>query len=139
MTTLCTMLCLVAIEDLELVEMDVKTAFLHGDLQEDVYMKQPEGFEVTGKEHLVCKLKKSLSRLMQAARQCNTKHHPALLELQATSMPEVMCASSSPCTMTTPPWPPRTTLYWIRLSNLSKHFKLRDLGQTKLLLGVEII
>ena len=69
MTTLRTVLGLVAIEDLELVQMDMKTAFLHGDLQEDVYMKQPKGFEVASKEHLVCKLKKSLYGLKQAPRQ----------------------------------------------------------------------
>ena len=44
MTTLRTMLGLVAIQDMELVQMDVKTAFLHRDLDEDVYMKQLEGF-----------------------------------------------------------------------------------------------
>ena len=40
--------------------MDVKTSFLHGDLEEEIYMKQPECFAVKGKEELVCKLKKSL-------------------------------------------------------------------------------
>ena len=49
--------------------MDVKTAFLYGDLKEEIYMTQlegPEGFEVEGKEQLVCRLKKSLYRLKQA-------------------------------------------------------------------------
>ena len=60
MTTLRLMLGLVAKEDLELIQMDVKTAFLHGDLDEEIYLMQPEGFAHPGKEHLVCKLRKSL-------------------------------------------------------------------------------
>jgi hypothetical protein len=40
--------------------MDVKTTFLHGDLEEEIYMKQLEGFVVKGEKELVYKLKKSL-------------------------------------------------------------------------------
>ena len=69
MTTLRVMLGLVATENLELKQMDVNTAFLQGDLDEEIYMAQPEGFEVPGKEHLVCRLRKSLYGLKQAPRQ----------------------------------------------------------------------
>ncbi|KAK1626067.1 hypothetical protein QYE76_000382 [Lolium multiflorum] len=62
-------MALVAHFDLELHQMDVKTAFLNGDLDEDVYMTQPEGFVVEGKEHLACRLKKSIYGLKQASRQ----------------------------------------------------------------------
>ena len=40
--------------------MDVKTTFFNGDLDEEVYMQQPEGFKEAGKENMVCKLQKSI-------------------------------------------------------------------------------
>ena len=49
--------------------MDIKTVFLHGDLEEEIYMKQPKGFKEREKENYVCKLKKSLYGLKQALRQ----------------------------------------------------------------------
>ena len=52
-------MALVAHFDLELHQMDVKTTFLNGDLEE-VYMKQPEGFLSNNGEQLVCKLNKSI-------------------------------------------------------------------------------
>jgi hypothetical protein len=36
--------------DLELAQLNVKTAFIHGDLEEEIYISQPDGFKVTGKE-----------------------------------------------------------------------------------------
>jgi hypothetical protein len=42
---------------------DVKTIFLNGVIDEEVYMEQPQGFEVHGRESHVCKLKKALYRL----------------------------------------------------------------------------
>ena len=53
-------LALVAHFDLELQQMDVKIVFLNGDLEDEVYMEQPEGFSSREGEHLVCKLKKSI-------------------------------------------------------------------------------
>jgi len=49
--------------------MDVKSAFLHGDLEKEIYMEQPEDFVMKGKETYVCKLKKSLCGLKQVSRQ----------------------------------------------------------------------
>jgi len=63
------LLALVAQFDLELAQLDMKTAFLHGDLEEKIYMSQLDGFKVTRKENWACKLKKSLYGLKQSPRQ----------------------------------------------------------------------
>lgn len=49
---------LVASLNLELEQIDLRTTFLHGDLEEEIYMDQLEGFTIKGKEHFVFKLKK---------------------------------------------------------------------------------
>ncbi|GJU60145.1 zinc finger, CCHC-type containing protein [Tanacetum coccineum] len=65
-TTIKLLLALAAIYNLVIHQMDVKTTFLNGDLEEEVYMKQPKGFVMPGNEHKVCKLVKSLYGLKQA-------------------------------------------------------------------------
>ena len=69
LNTIITVLSIVASEDLRLEQLDVKTAFLHGDLDEEIYMHQPKGFSEKRKENMVCGLKKSLYGLKQAPRQ----------------------------------------------------------------------
>ena len=59
--------------DLEAHQMDVKSAFLYGDLTEDIYMRQPEGFVDENHPDKVCKLKKTLYGLKQSARCWNLK------------------------------------------------------------------
>ena len=55
--------------------MDVKTAFLNGELEEKIYMAQPQGFVIKGQERKVCKLKRSIYGLKQSSRQWNLKFH----------------------------------------------------------------
>jgi hypothetical protein len=69
MTSIRNILSHVAIEYLHLEQLDVKTTFLHGDLEEEFYMQKPRGYEVKGKENLVCRLKKILYGLKQDPRQ----------------------------------------------------------------------
>ena len=70
-----------ALHDWEVEALDVKTAFLYGELEEEIYMEQPKGFVVPGMEDKVCHLKKVIYGLKQAGRQWNKKLHSALLEL----------------------------------------------------------
>ena len=57
--------------DLKLHQLDITTEFFNGELNGDIYLKQPEGFEVKGKEHLVCKLNRNLYGLKQSPRYWN--------------------------------------------------------------------
>ena len=57
---------LAAKHGLKLHQMDVTTALLNGELKEEVYMKQPEGFVEKGKEYLVCRLRRSIYGLKQS-------------------------------------------------------------------------
>ncbi|KAL9255256.1 Retrovirus-related Pol polyprotein from transposon TNT 1-94-like protein [Drosera capensis] len=81
MSLIHTVLGLAARHDLEVEQMDVKTTFLHGDLKEELYMEQPEGFVVKGKESYVYRLKKSLYGLKQAPRQWYKKFESLIGEL----------------------------------------------------------
>ncbi|CAL9020950.1 unnamed protein product [Prunus brigantina] len=60
---------IVAQWDMEVEQMDVKTTFLHRDLEEDIYMSQPQGFIEASKGNMVCRLKKSLYGIKQSPRQ----------------------------------------------------------------------
>ena len=63
-----TVIALAVQQDLNLHQMDITTAFLNGELEEEVYMQQPEGFVASGQEQLVCKLKRSIYGLKQSPR-----------------------------------------------------------------------
>ena len=59
--------------DLSLTQLDVKTAFLYGDVTEELYARPPEGFITPGKEKWVCRLHKGLYGLKQSSRLWNIK------------------------------------------------------------------
>ena len=61
------MLTLTALKDWHISSLDVKTAFLYGELEEELYMEQPEGFKLPGQENKVMHLKRAIYELKQAA------------------------------------------------------------------------
>ena len=73
------LIAIAAIHNLEIHQMDVKTAFLNGDLDEEIYMEQPEGFIVPGQEKKVCQLVKSLYGLKQAPMQWHEKFDSVMM------------------------------------------------------------
>jgi len=75
-TTFRTLLSVAAHRGYRVKQYDIKTAFLNGKLEEEIYMKQPPGFEVGSK---VCRLKKSLYGLKQAARSWNQEIERVLI------------------------------------------------------------
>lgn len=141
-------MALVAHFDLELHQMDVKTAFLNGDLHENVYMTQPEGFISEGQEHLVCKLKKSIYGLKQASRQWYLKFDEVMkkndfirnqvdqciyLKMSGRNfiilvlyVDDILLASSN------------IDLLHESKRLLSRHFDMKDLGEASYVIGIEI-
>ena len=79
LTTIRVLLSLAASHGLLVHQMDVKTAFLHGELEEEIYMDQPDGFVIEGQKGLVCKLFKSLYDLKQAPKQWHEKFERTLI------------------------------------------------------------
>ena len=144
-----TLLALVAQLNLELAQLDVKTAFLHGDLEEEIYMTQPEGYKVDGKEDWVCKLSKSLYGLKQSPRQWYKRfdkfmkdqkykrskydHCVYLRRLEDGSyiylllyVDDMLIAAKS-----------QVEIDRLKVQ-LSKEFEMKDLGEAKKILGMEI-
>ncbi|GAA0184078.1 transmembrane signal receptor [Lithospermum erythrorhizon] len=80
MTSIRVILGVVASLNLELQQLDLKTFFLHGDLEEFIHMEQPEGFVMKGKEGLICRLNKSLYGLKQDPRRWYKKFHTFMID-----------------------------------------------------------
>ena len=72
------LLSIAAYYDYAIWQMDVKTVFLNGNLDEEIYMMQLEGFIANNQEHMVCKLKMSIYGLKQASRSWNIRFDQAI-------------------------------------------------------------
>ncbi|CAL1402230.1 unnamed protein product [Linum trigynum] len=97
MQTVRTLLAVAAVRGWPLFQLDVKNAFLHGDLKEVVYMKRPPGYTV-GRDDQVCRLRRSLYGLKQAPRAWFEKFQSTVLALgfkQSTNDPSLFLRSSS--------------------------------------------
>ncbi|GJT75151.1 retrovirus-related pol polyprotein from transposon TNT 1-94 [Tanacetum coccineum] len=126
MNTTRLVLSIVAAENLHLEQLDVKTIFLHGNLDEDIYMTQPKGFQSTGKEeNLVCKLKKSLYGLKQAPRQWYLKFDSFIQRAGYKRCAMDHCSDMAEIKKLK--------------RQLSQEFEMKDLGPAKQILGMSII
>ena len=144
------LMAIVARFDLELEQMDVKTAFLYGTLDETIYMQQPEGFEQKDRDKFVCRLDRSLYGLKQSPRQWNKRFDDFVAKLAFTRskydecvyyryqdsghfvflllyVDDILLASNS------------TELISEIKSELSSEFDMKDLGPAKKILGIEIV
>jgi hypothetical protein len=138
---------LAAQHDLHMRSVDITAAFTHGDLDETIYMRQPEGFHV-GDPDDVCILDKALYGLKQAARQWNLKLHAALLEMgfkRLESDRSIYLYVRGGVRIIIPVYVDDITFVSKEeaaldqvVLELSKYFKVRDLGPTRFLLGIQI-
>jgi hypothetical protein len=147
LTTIRTLLAIGAIRNWHLHQLDVNNAFLHGDLQEDVYMKVPEGVQCS-QPNLVCKLQKSLYGLKQASRKWYEK-------LTALLIKEGYTRSTSDYSLFTLSKDNDFTILLVYVDDiilagssihefdrikvvLDAAFKIKNLGQLKYFLGLEV-
>jgi hypothetical protein len=133
---------IVLMRDLDLEQLDVKTAFLHGELEEEIYMDQPEGFIVPGKEDLFCKLKRPLYGSLQDSGIKGLIHlflHMSSRDCSMIAMFILSLLMDHPytcCYMLIAAKSKKeiTTLK----AQLSSEFEMKDLSAAKKILGMEI-
>jgi hypothetical protein len=147
-TTIRTLLALASIHNLIIHQMDVKTAFLNGDLVEEIYMEQPEGLIVKGQEHKVCRLQKSLYGLKQAPKQWHEKFDKVILEFGFKINEHDKCLYYKEnkgehvfmCLYVDDILIFGTTLEIIKdvKDHLSRNFDMKDLGEANVILGMKL-
>nr|CAN73802.1 hypothetical protein VITISV_001401 [Vitis vinifera] len=114
-------MALVAHYDLELHQMNVKTAFLNGNIDETIYMVQPKNFESNDSKQLVCRLKRFIYGLKQASRQCGSKFIILVLYVD-----DILLASGD------------VELLHETKRFLSSKFDMKDLGNASFVLDIQI-
>ncbi|KAJ9532820.1 hypothetical protein QJQ45_010939 [Haematococcus lacustris] len=150
-TTLRTLLAKAAAEDMEIHQLDFETAFLNGKLEpgEVIYVQQPEGFE-EGSTNTVCRLQKALYGLRQAprawhARLCEellsmgfkaSEADPALFTLQLSTGMVYLLVYVDDCLLCTQQGDTAGLAHVKK--QLSSAFKLKDLGEARWFLGMQL-
>jgi hypothetical protein len=144
------LLAMAAVYDYEIEQMDVKTAFLHGDLDETIYMKQPKGFVDSSKPDHVCLLRKSIYGLKQSPRQWNIKFDNCMKSLGFQSSEYDSCLYFKHVKSDLPIYvllyvddmllicKSMTKILDIKRA-LRKNFDMKDLGHAQVILGIKII
>ncbi|UYV66529.1 hypothetical protein LAZ67_4001965 [Cordylochernes scorpioides] len=92
-----TILSLCALFDMEMIQLDVKSAFLNGDLEEELYMEQPQGYENPDFPNHVCSLQKSIYGLKQSSRMWNKKFHEFLIKFDLKPSISDSCVYTMKC------------------------------------------
>ena len=142
-------LAMVAHLDLELFQMNVRTAFLNGNLEEEIYMDQPIGFVSKGQEDNVCHLKRSIYGLKHFSRSWYLRFHEVITSLGLSMASEDHCVHVKRSTGGIM----FLTLYFddiLLVGNnlemieatkkwLSSFFEMKDMGEARYVLGVKII
>jgi hypothetical protein len=147
LTTFRMLLSLVASRNLELHQLDIKTAFLNGDIDTEVYLQQPPGFEQPDRS-LACLLNKTLYGLRQAPRAWYQRLKQELESMGATATdadPGLYIIHRKDSTIYLLVWvddiliaaPDTASIDWVK-QRLNSAFDSRDLGEAKLFVGISI-
>lgn len=128
------------------IQCDVTSAYLYAPLREDVYMSQPPGFEVPGKNHLFCKLDRALYGLHQSGRVWFFEINKILLKIGFVKLEACNCVYVFNSEVVLLLYVDDIVIFGKRRCNIDKvlhllgnHFDLKILGKTRKLLGVEFV
>jgi hypothetical protein len=141
------LLALAATKEWEVHHMDVKSAFLNGELIEEVFVQQPPGFVVAGQEHKVLKLRKALYGLQQAPRAWNTKLDESLVSLSFTkcATEHALYTREKKSTLIVGVYVDDLIITGAKLQDIKEFkremtalFKMSDLGLLSYYLGIEV-